>query len=95
MPSLPSSIWASRLEKAAVDNGFDLELPAVGEWLAFASTQSPMCLWLGMTVGGAFAVALSRHNVAVALGTLGEPLVATPQEPWVPGSFWTSRPFTT
>lgn len=74
MPSPVSSTVASRLEKAAVDNGFDRELPAAGEWLAFASTQSPMCIWLGMTVGGAFAIALSQHNVAVALGTHGEPL---------------------
>ena len=69
-----SSAVASRLEKAAVDNGFDRELPAVGEWLAFASTQSPLCIWLGMTAGGAAAIALSRHSVAGALGPLGEPL---------------------
>jgi hypothetical protein len=69
-----SSVVASRFEKAAVDNGFDRELPVVGGWLAFASTQSPLCLWLGTTSGGAHALALSQHNVAVALGTLGEPL---------------------
>jgi putative restriction endonuclease len=74
MPSPLSSVIASRLEKAAVDNGFDLELPAVGEWLAFASTQCPLRIWLGLTIGGASALALSQHNVAVALGTLGEPL---------------------
>lgn len=77
MPSPVSSAVASRLEKAAVDNGFDRELPAAGEWQVFASTQSPLCIWLGMTVGRAFAVALSQHNVAVALGTLGEPLEET------------------
>jgi hypothetical protein len=74
--SLPTAI-ASRLEKAAVDNGFDRELPAVGEWLVFASTHCPLSLWLGMTAGGAFAIALSQHNVAVALGTLGEPFGET------------------
>lgn len=74
MPSsLPTAI-TSRLEKAAVDNGFDRELPAVGEWQAFASTQSALCIWVGMTLSGAFAVALSQHNVAAALETLGEPL---------------------
>jgi len=36
MPAPLSSVIASRLEKAAVDNGFDRELPALGEWLAFA-----------------------------------------------------------
>lgn len=69
---LPTAI-ASRLEKAAVDNGFDGELPAVGDWLAFASTQCPLSIWLGVTSGGDFAIALSQHQVAVALATLGEP----------------------
>ena len=72
-----SSVVASRLEKSAVDNGFDRELPAVGEWLSFASTQSPLCIWLGMTAGGAFALALSQRNVAEALETLGERLEET------------------
>ena len=56
-----------------MDNGFDRELPAVSEWLAFASTQCPLSIWLGMTVGGAFALARSQHTVAEALGTFGEP----------------------
>jgi putative restriction endonuclease len=71
--SLPSAI-ASRLEKAAVDNGFDRELPAAGEWLTFASTQCPLSIWLRMTGAGAFAIALSQHNVTAAVGTHGEPL---------------------
>jgi hypothetical protein len=74
MPLALSPAVASRLEKAEEDNGFECELPAAGEWLAFAVTQSPLCMWLGATSGGAFAVALSQHNVAVALGTLGEGL---------------------
>ena len=73
MPSPLSSVNASRLEKAAIDNGFDRELPVVGEWLAFASTQSALCIWLGLTPGGACILALSQHNVAAALETLGEP----------------------
>ena len=73
MPLPLPPVIASRLEKAAVDNGFDRELPTVGGWLAFASTQCPLSIWLGMIPSGAFAVALSQHNVAVALGTLGEP----------------------
>lgn len=77
MPSTPPTVISSRLEKAAVDNGFDRELPVLGEWLTFASTQSPLSIWLAMTVGGAFALALSQHNVAIALGTIGEPFVET------------------
>lgn len=30
----------TRLEKAAVDNGLDLELPHHGDWVGFASTQA-------------------------------------------------------
>ena len=75
MPCPLSSVIATRLEKAAVDNGFDHELPSFGEWLAFASTQSPLSIWLAMTVGGAFA--LAQHNVAIALGTIGEPFLET------------------
>jgi hypothetical protein len=77
MPAPLATAVASRLEKAAVDNGFDRELPAGVQWLAFASTQCPLSIWLGMTLGGTFAIALSQHNVAVALGTLGEPFGET------------------
>lgn len=68
-----SSVIASRLEKAAVDNGFDRELSAAGAWLAFASTQSPLRIWLGVTPAGNAVVALSQQNVASALGDLGKP----------------------
>jgi hypothetical protein len=77
MPSTLPTVISSRLEKAALDNGFDRELPALGEWLAFASTQCPLSIWLAMTVGGAFAIALSQHNVAIALEKIGEPFVET------------------
>ena len=57
-----------------MDNGFDRVLPAAGEWLTFASTRSPLSIWLGISVGGAFAIALSQQNVADALGPFGEPV---------------------
>ncbi len=60
-----------------MDNGFDRELPAIGPWLAFASTQCPLFIWPGITSGVAFAITLSQHNVVVALGTLGEPFEET------------------
>ncbi len=37
--SIPAAT-ATRLEKAAVDNGFDRALPREGTWLVFASTQA-------------------------------------------------------
>ena len=41
-----SPVLLTRLEKAAVDNGFDQELPRQGDWLGFSSTQCPLRLWL-------------------------------------------------
>lgn len=78
MPSSLSSVVVSRLEKAAVDNGFDRELPAIGEWLAFASTQCPLRIWLGMTPAGEALIALSQQNVTIALGELGGPCAELP-----------------
>lgn len=73
-----TSVVGSRLEKAAVDNGFDLELSTTGEWLGFASTQSPLRIWLGVTLDGDMAIALSRRNVAIALGDIGAPCTEVP-----------------
>jgi hypothetical protein len=54
MASPLSSVIASRLAKAAADNGFDRELANCGAWLGFASTQCPLRIWLGVTSSGAF-----------------------------------------
>jgi hypothetical protein len=62
---------ATRLEKAALDNGFDREVPRVGEWLAFASTHAPLEIWLSATATGQVAAALSRADVASALADYG------------------------
>ncbi len=69
-----SSIITSRLEKAAVDNGFDLERPASGNWLAFASSQCTLCVWLGVDESGALLAGFSRANVLPAIQPLGEPV---------------------
>ncbi len=60
-------VTTTRLEKAAVDNGFDLELPRQGEWIGFASTQAPLRAWLTEQTEGGFRVALSQPQVARAL----------------------------
>lgn len=72
----PSAVTASRLEKAAVDNGFDQELPRDGAWLHFASTQCPLRIWLGMMDETMFIVALSHQNVGQALGEYGNAMPA-------------------
>lgn len=71
-----SPIIASRLEKAATDNGFDQQLDREGDWLAFASTQCPLRIWLGTFGDAVLLAALSRENVARALGDYGTPIAA-------------------
>jgi hypothetical protein len=75
----PSAATLTLLEKLAVDNGFDRELPREGEWLAFASTQSPLRIWLSVPGEALFLVALSQSNVAAALdiGTAASHLLPT------------------
>jgi hypothetical protein len=68
---LLTSATITRLEKAAVDNGFDQELPRQADWLGFASTQAPLRLWLSAFSDAVFIVAFSRTNVARALGEYG------------------------
>jgi hypothetical protein len=45
-----SAATATRLEKTAIDNGFDQELPAPGGWLGFVSTQAPLRIWLNRRI---------------------------------------------
>lgn len=69
-----SAIVATRLDKAAVDNGFDRELSRGATWLEFASTKAPLQIWLGAFADEGYAVAFSQHNVADALGEHGAPM---------------------
>lgn len=75
----PSAATLTLLEKLAVDNGFDRELSREGEWLAFASTQSPLRIWLSVPGEALFLVALSQSNVAAVLdaGTMASPILPT------------------
>ena len=57
-----SPVVSSLLERAAVDNGFDRKLPRVGERLVYASTQCPLCVWLGVAESGDLLVASSRMH---------------------------------
>ena len=74
MSQMISLVAATRLEKAAADNGFDLELPGAGEWLAFASSQTPLHIWLtalNAPEPGGYLVALPRRDVLHALSDHG------------------------
>ena len=76
MTDILSHVTITRLEKAAVDNGFDQELPPQEEWLGFSSTQCPLRVWLASLGDAGFLVALSQQNVARALDQYGTPIVA-------------------
>ena len=71
-----SAATATRLEKAAVDNGFDRGLPTVSGWLGFASSQAPLRLWLTSLDNRLFLVAFSQLHVANALGEYGTALAS-------------------
>jgi len=43
----------TRLEKAAVDNGFELERGSDGPWLAYASTHTDLRIWLTVDAAAA------------------------------------------
>ncbi len=66
-----SAATATRLEKAAVDNGFDRELPREGGWFVFTSTQASLHLWLTVQDDGLFVAAFSQFHVSKALGEHG------------------------
>jgi putative restriction endonuclease len=65
------SLSLTRLRKVASDNGFDLEHAPVSAWLAFASTQAPLRIWLTVDDNQSPTVALSKTNVAHNLSEFG------------------------
>ena len=65
-----SAVTMTRLEKAATDNGFDLELPRTADWLCFGSTQTSLHIWL-RACPSQFAAAMSRSDVLDGLAGLG------------------------
>jgi hypothetical protein len=70
---IPTPIWGTLLEKAATDNGFDLEGAREGEWIPFASSQTSLRIWLRVLDGPLYGVALSRREICRALADLGTP----------------------
>jgi hypothetical protein len=64
---------ATLLRQVATSAGFDLDQGVAGGWLAFASTQTPLRVWLRVD-GGEHLAALSLQTVARSLdeGALGK-----------------------
>jgi hypothetical protein len=80
MTGLLSPATITRLEKIAVDNGFDLAFSRESDWLGFASTQAPLRLWLTAIGPDKFVAALSQPGVVRALADYGTALtLALPQ----------------
>ncbi|MBF8287305.1 MAG: hypothetical protein HW381_413 [Candidatus Rokubacteria bacterium] len=67
----PDPVNITRLEKAAVDNGFDLERGSDGGWLAFGSSHASLQIWLTALGESLFLVAFSRSDVFDALANMG------------------------
>ncbi|MBI4871066.1 MAG: hypothetical protein HY814_05825 [Candidatus Riflebacteria bacterium] len=64
-------VLITRLEKAAIDNGFDLDLGCTADWLHFGSSQTSMRIWLTVAGESSFVLAMSRMDVLDALAGLG------------------------
>ncbi|HRI68552.1 MAG TPA: HNH endonuclease [Polyangium sp.] len=60
---LPPSL-RTRLEKTATDNGFHIRLSFENDWIAFASSQTPLRLWLSADAEKRLLVAFSQANIA-------------------------------
>ena len=63
-----TAVTMTRLEKAATDNGFDLELAPTGDWLCFGSTQTSMRIWLTAIGPSQFIAAMTRSDVLDGVG---------------------------
>jgi len=58
-----SALTRTRLEKTALDNGFDVSIPAEGDWLGYESSQTPLRVWLSATDNNLFVFALSHRLI--------------------------------
>ena len=68
---MPTAVTITRLEKAATDNGFDLDLEHTADWLSFGSSQTSTRIWLTAIGESRFLAAASRADVLDGLAGLG------------------------
>ena len=66
-----AAVTITRLEKAAADNGFDLDPEHTDDWLCFGSSQTSMRVWLTASGESRFLAAASRADVLDGLAGLG------------------------
>lgn len=67
--SMLSLTMQSRLEKAAVDNGFDHHLSQTGAWLSFKSSHCNLQIWLTQ-MDNTLVLAFARTDIATELADL-------------------------
>jgi putative restriction endonuclease len=80
-----NAVARTLIDKAARDNGFDLDRGFEEPWLAYASSQVPLRLWFTAYGDGLFVVALSQRNVAEALTDHGS-AITNPLPPGAAGA---------
>ena len=66
-----AAVTITRLEKAATDNGFDLDPEHAADWLCFGSSQTSLRIWLTAIGESRFLAAASRADVLDGLAGLG------------------------
>ena len=66
-----TAVTITRLEKAATDNGFELDLDHTTDWLSFGSSQTSMRIWLTVAEESGFLAAASRADVLDGLADFG------------------------
>ena len=66
-----AAVTITRLEKAANDNGFDLDAERTDDWLCFGSSQTSMRIWVTAVGESRFLAAASRADVLDGLADLG------------------------
>ena len=66
-----TAVTITRMEKAATDNGFDLDVERMADWLSFGSTQTSMRIWLTAIAESQFLAGMSRADVLDGLSGLG------------------------
>lgn len=66
-----TAVTITRLEKAAADNGFDLDPEHRADWLSFGSSRTSMRIWLTAVGDSRFLAAASRADVLDGLAGLG------------------------
>ena len=67
-----NAIANTRLEKAAQDNGFDLEAIRSDDWLIVKSSRCPITIWLQPSENGDFVLALSDSIIGSSIRQLGQ-----------------------